>query len=162
MPLDVLRARDEDVPYLSASIAALNRHLADSSDSVLLEGLPRDAGEGELSYARERVSSDQAVALVAWLDEQRVGCLLADVRKPDRGFRERPVGHISVVWVEPGVRRAGVARELVSRAERELFALGMDLVQLNYFVGNREARGTWERLGYEPFSIYATKKRRDA
>ena len=54
---------------------------------------------------------------------------------------------IEDIWVEPEVRRAGVARALVSALARECAAKGFKRIDLHVLDWNR-ARGFYERVGF--------------
>jgi GNAT superfamily N-acetyltransferase len=108
-------------------------------------GIPVDI-EHELGELDEYLG-DQHVALVAEDDGRVVGFALARMDHPG-------IGHLSDIYVAPGARRQGAARELIREAamrlrERE----DASVLTLGVQVTNEDARAAYERLGFQPESL---------
>jgi ribosomal protein S18 acetylase RimI-like enzyme len=109
-------------------------------------GIPVDI-EHELGELDDYLG-DQNVALVAEDDGGSVvGFALAKIEHPG-------IGHLSDIYVVPGARRQGAARELIreaairlrDREDAEVLTLGVQ-------VTNDDARTAYERLGFQPESL---------
>ncbi len=61
----------------------------------------------------------------------------------------RRAGYVSMVVVDPAVRRRGLAKELLERARRATRARGLPYVVLDVLEANAPARALYERLGFE-------------
>ena len=57
------------------------------------------------------------------------------------------VHHLSV---KPSHRKSGVCRALMGAVNRAAADLGIDIVQLSFWIFNDEARHFYERLGFQP------------
>jgi ribosomal protein S18 acetylase RimI-like enzyme len=63
------------------------------------------------------------------------------------------VGVLSDLYVAPGARRQGAARELIREVSQRLGAQGAEAITLGVQVDNGDARATYERLGFEAEAI---------
>lgn len=68
-------------------------------------------------------------------------------------------GWVNYLAVDPGRRRAGLARRLMDVVERELTALGCPKISLQVRAGNDLAVGFYTELGYEPDRTVVLGKR---
>jgi GNAT superfamily N-acetyltransferase len=88
-----------------------------------------------------------------------VACLLASIGSSSfSASRLGKSGHIAVCWVEPANRRSVVAAKLVSAAEDWFRQKEVGVVELSYMVKNELAAISWQRLGYQPFRVFAYKE----
>ena len=85
-----------------------------------------------------RLAIDGAVTLIAEVDGERVGLLLA-FPKTDR------IGYVSDLYVRPAYRRRGIARALLAEG---VGALRRELVELDVDASNTAARDFYIRLGF--------------
>ena len=74
------------------------------------------------------------------------------------GFDPSHVGRIDDVWVEPPFRRHGVCRALLKHLMVFFEQNAVQIVDLNYTVGNAEAERAWPGLGFKPLLIVASAK----
>lgn len=84
--------------------------------------------------------------VVAELDGELAGCLHV-LTKIDF-FTERPHAHVSVIAVARNAEGKGVARALMTWAERWAAEQGYGHVTLNVFPANTRARTLYDRYGY--------------
>jgi GNAT superfamily N-acetyltransferase len=130
------------------------RH-AEADDRFALEILI-----GQLGY---EVSADEIAAriplltapgsrmLVAELEGRVVGCLTTSMMRVVH--RPAPVGRISMMVVEAGLRGKGVGKALVRAAEAALAADGCRMVEVTSNVARTEAHKFYQALGYERTSV---------
>ena len=120
----VSRAREKqsDLEWLASFLAQLSTHV--------------NAAQGE-----------PLVALVAELDGRVVGCLATSIMHVLH--RPRPVGRISMMVVEEGLRSQGIGAELVRAAEAWLKQQGCGMIEVTSNVKRTDAHRFYERLGYE-------------
>jgi len=103
--------------------------------------LPLDL-DHELRELDEALDKDGSIALVAESDEgEPVGFALAKLD-------DHPgIGFLSDIYVSPGSRRQGAARELVREAAVRLRDAGAKILTLDVMTSNDNARAAYERLG---------------
>lgn len=95
--------------------------------------------EHELSELEEYL--EEHVALVAVGDGGSiVGFALGKLDEPR-------VGYLSDVYVEPGARRQGAARDLIREVARRLRDRGASVLTLEVQIDNANARAAYERMG---------------
>jgi ribosomal protein S18 acetylase RimI-like enzyme len=71
------------------------------------------------------------------------------------------IGQISIIYVLEEFRRHGLGRQLVEELCRFFSSKNVEEVTLNYIIGNKEAEGFWEALGFEPIRISANLRFKD-
>src|SRR5262249_37570214 len=81
------------------------------------------------------------------VDGQRAGFILFGIES--HRFLPRQAGAIYELYIEPGFRRSGVARNCASAAIRELQSHSPSKVQLEIMEGNTAAQKLWASLGFE-------------
>jgi len=128
---------------------------ATQDDAPALERLIRQLGydESAADIAARLAALEQAglVALVAELDGRVVGCLATSIMRVLH--RPRPVGRISMMVVEEGLRSQGIGAELVRAGEAWLKSQGCGLVEVTSNLKRKDAHRFYERLGFEPTSL---------
>lgn len=65
-------------------------------------------------------------------------------------FEPSEIGRIDDVWVDPEQRRRGVCRAMVGQLLEFFERAKIEVLVLDYAVGNREAEQVWSRLGFQP------------
>lgn len=128
-------ARAGDAAALSALIAQLG-YTAPPADVV--ERLAAMAAEGR-------------VVLVAEQDGRVVGCLSTSVMRVLH--RPAPVGRISMMVVEEGLRGQGIGAALVRAAEARLASEGCYMVEVTSHARRTDAHRFYEKLGYAKTSV---------
>ena len=74
--------------------------------------------------------------------------------------RPAPVGRITALVVDDGLRGQGIGRALVSAAEEVLERAGCGMLEITSNVRRVEAHAFYERLGYERTSVRLAKQLR--
>jgi GNAT superfamily N-acetyltransferase len=130
--IDVRPARDEDADAVAEQLAHL--------------GYPAPPTEVPARLARLRARGD-AETFVALAERRIVG--LATVHARDVLHNARPVVQLTALVVSPDVRGRGVGRALVGVVERWAAERGADRLVLTTALHRADARGFYERLGFE-------------
>jgi GNAT superfamily N-acetyltransferase len=133
--------------------------LASIMDNLHLENLPdrfraHDGPARTEEYIRNLIGNEDTYLAVAVRDGGLVAiinCGLA--RTPDIPIKvRRRYLKIRGLVVKPGMRRQGIGREMMSRAQKWARSRGADEVQLNVYRYNDGAEAFYARLGFEPLS----------
>ena len=158
--ITVRAARREDLEAASRLAAVLVRehHAYDPLRFMSIEPLE----EGYERFLRSQVDRDGIVLLVAvrrrGLDETVVGYLLGSLEDRDWSDLRDACGKIHDVYVDAGVRRRGVASQLVEEAVTRLAAMGAPRVVLMAAWRNDGARTLFEHLGFRPTMLEMTRE----
>lgn len=127
---------------------------AEASDGAALEVLVRQLGYDEKAadiLARlEAMEARGLTALVAELDGRVVGCLATSIMPVLH--RPKPVGRISMMVVEEGLRSQGIGEQLVRAAEAWLKDQGCGMIEVTSNMKRTDAHRFYQRLGFEPTS----------
>jgi GNAT superfamily N-acetyltransferase len=130
-----------DAPVAQALIAALNAEL---------DRLYPEEGANHFRLDADEVAPGRGAFLVGRVDGRAVAC--GAVRTLEAGTAE-----IKRMYVDPAVRRRGVARALLARLEDEARALGARRIVLETGVRQPEAIALYAAFGYAtiaPFGEY--------
>lgn len=113
--------------------------------------LTRPWNDPYLDIAR-KLSVQPELFLVAATDG---GAIVGSVMAGYDGHR----GWLYYLASDPTRRREGIARSLVTEAERLMIAMGCPKVQLMVRPGNEAVMAFYDALGYERFDVSTTGKR---
>jgi len=105
--------------------------------------------------ARQITKMDHGFALIAYLNADAVGCISGHLYDKPESINS-PVGIVYNLWVEPEVRRQGLASLLAQEAESRLRELGARSFQVAW----REdptAENFWRKRGYQAYETMAGK-----
>lgn len=91
------------------------------------------------------------IFLVAWLDDEPVGC--GGVRRHEPG-----IGEIKRMYVRPDARRKGIARAVLTGVEEHARAFGYTRLILETGTQQPEAIALYESHGYQPIDPYGHYK----
>ena len=123
-------------------------------DGAALELLVRQLGYDENAadiLARLAAMEQRGLtALVAELDGRVVGCLATSIMPVLH--RPKPVGRISMMVVEEGLRSQGIGEQLVRAAEAWLKDQGCGMIEVTSNMKRTDAHRFYQRLGFEPTS----------
>ncbi len=112
----------------------------------LIRDLGYDVDEEGVSQRLAGLIAEGHPPLVAE-DGRVIGCLTWSLMRVLH--RPRPVGRISMLVVEEGLRGQGIGRLLVEAAEERLRAEGCGLVEVTSNLRRAPAHAFYEHLGYE-------------
>ncbi|MEV4637448.1 GNAT family N-acetyltransferase [Actinoplanes sp. NPDC049548] len=112
-------------------------------------GRPMPASLVDQALADEP-ADDIAVLLVAYRDEDAVGCVGLRLAEP-------PVGEITKMYVRPSARRTGVARELLAAVEDEARRRELRSLRLDTREDLTEARALYAACGYREVAAVSSR-----
>ena len=107
--------------------------------------------ESEVAERLKLMEAEGRIVLVAEVGGQAVGCLSTSVMRVLH--RPAPVGRISMMVVDEGLRGRGSGAVLVRAAEDALRERGCYMVEVTSHVRRADAHRFYERLGYERTSV---------
>lgn len=109
-----------------------------------------DMFSGKHPYCREEylqmLSDPGHIMLIAEMDEKAVGICFVTVYSRS-GTTDRPRAYMDVLFVEPSMRRCGVAKSLFSEAEKRSIQAGAHRLDLSVWSFNEEALSFYRSMG---------------
>ncbi len=100
-------------------------------------------------------SNPGAISFIAWYDEPApseaiglINCFLGYST-----FKARPLLNIHDIVVLPEYRRQGIGQALLAAAEAEARERGCCKLTLEILSGNTRAMASYERFGFEPYTL---------
>jgi putative acetyltransferase len=124
------------ISELSAELASLYPDLND--------------GTGSGGFKPEDVLVARATFIVAWLDDEPVGC--GALRPMD----DTNTGEIKRMFVRPSVRGKGISRAILARLEDAAREFGYTMVMLETGIYQTEAVGLYDSSGYQRIDCYGS------
>lgn len=144
--------RPEDRPAIVRFMGALNNYEIPLSPD---RAPGSEMAEGHVDFLLAEVQRRGGFTLVAVVDGQSAGFLLACVMADDDGsvyllepFRK--VGEISDVYVDPAFRRLGLTRAMIAEAERRFRSMGLRRMEIRFLEANEPAERTYRDAGFAP------------
>jgi GNAT superfamily N-acetyltransferase len=152
-------ANEQDLDFLADCYVKIACYMKAGEQDLYIARLPGTPDETIRNHVARYVGREDALTLIEEFDGKPVACLLASIGSSSfSAARLGKSGHIAVCWVEPEKRRSGVAARLVSAAEDWFRQKEVGVVELSYLVKNELAAVSWQRLGYQPFRVFAYKE----
>jgi ribosomal protein S18 acetylase RimI-like enzyme len=112
-----------------------------------------DVGEMYRSWLGARVSDPRSVFLVALREGTPIGFLIGTVEREIPIYTLTEYGFIHDLWIEPGYRNEGIARQMVMLAIERFSAIGVRQVRLDTASGNEAARALFTACGFRPSTV---------
>jgi ribosomal protein S18 acetylase RimI-like enzyme len=128
---------------------ALQAHLARANRHLLALSAQRVAAL--TNFYLDTLEDPKAQVLVAYDPgaEQVTGMAVGRILRQEE-FNPPDWGRIDDVWVEPEYRRRGVCGAMMAQLLEFFARAKIEVLVLEYAVGNREAEQVWSRLGFQP------------
>lgn len=142
-------ATSEDIEALATMRLRLQEHLARTNHELLpmsaqgITALPERYREA-LTDANAHVVVVQVLGTEALVGMAMRRIMLREDLVPAHA------GRIDDVWVEPPYRRQGICRALVQQLLVFFERCDVQVLVLDYVVGNAEAEDTWRQFGFRP------------
>lgn len=150
-------ATTEDRPALARMMQGLNRF----EDAITGDRLTdAESAARHVAYLEDIVMDDGGCVLVAEHDGAVVGFLIAFIEEDDGHYLKpdaRKHGYISDLYVDDAMRGRGVARSLMTEAERLFKEMGIKTMQIGVLAANAGARAVYEKAGYQTRSVFLEK-----
>src|SRR5215813_1377640 len=153
----IREANQADVEGLERMRLALQVHFAEANPHLVALSARRRATLKD--FYRNLIDNPQARVLVAHEPSRtrRIGMAVGRIVRHEE-FEPAVWGHIDDVWVEPAYRHRGICRALMARL-LEFFEMSrVDVLMLDYVVGNIEAESTWKQFGFQSVLTVANAK----
>jgi ribosomal protein S18 acetylase RimI-like enzyme len=151
---EVRTAIDADLDDLTAMRLKLADHMAQANQDLLPMSEAGVAAIGE--RYREALGDPGTHIAVARVHATRalVGMAMGRIVHRD-DLIPAELGRVDDVWVDPDYRRQGISRALLRPLLAFFERKGVELLMLEYTVGNAEAEAIWTQLGFRPLSVMA-------
>lgn len=107
---------------------------------------------------KKNIRSSNSCIFLAEEDGKIIGYLLAFKIDRLEMFEIREVGFIADIFVKEDKRRMGVGEKLVKECYNWFKEKGINFIEINVQILNKEAINFWNRKGFKDFSIQKYKK----
>jgi putative acetyltransferase len=107
-------------------------------------------GTGSGGFKPEDVLVPRAAFMVAWLDDEPVGCGAL------RPLPDTDAAEIKRMFVRPALRGKGISRSILAFLEATARAFGYTMVMLETGIHQTEAIGLYESSGYQRMDCYGS------
>ena len=156
MNLTIRDVVETDFDLVESFIKELHySHVAHRPDVFVPEGFAYDREKDFLPY----IAANGGVGLLAQVDGVPAGVCMCSVREIDNSSLGRYVDcHVSDLVVSPQFRRQGIAKLLMTEAERKAKALGAERISLTVWRFNESAQALYQGLGYDDLWSWMEKK----
>lgn len=102
------------------------------------------------------INTQLACVLKATLDRRIIGTISGHVfERPT--VKLSPIGVIYSLWVENDYRNNGIGKSLLTSIEECLHLMGANALQVGWDTPNTYAGDWWQRQGYTPYEMIASK-----
>jgi len=146
-----------DGPVAQALVAALQAEIDERYAYAMVDLTPEERAMDAADYVAEvqpeHVRPPYGVFVVAWIDDQPVGC--GAVKPLDRALG---VGEVKRMYTAPEARRRGVSRAVLAHLERRARELGYRGLQLETGTAQPEALALYESAGWRRIPPYGRYK----
>jgi GNAT superfamily N-acetyltransferase len=152
----IRRAKRSELGAVARMAAALVRehHARDAQRFMLVEPVE----EGYRNWLDREIGRRGAVILVAEEDIEIVGYAYGTLEARNWSELLEACGKLNDVYVNPAVRRRGIARQLIESMLIELKSLGAPRVVLSSADGNRAAQQLFASVGFRRTMIEMTRE----
>ena len=134
----------EVIVTIESSYSEMAAHLI---ENLLAELGARYGDDGAGAFSPNDVQVPGSVFVVAWLDDQPVGC--GALRPLERGVAE-----VKRMFVEKDARRKGIARKILKRLEMIAAQFGYRALRLETGILQPEAVNLYKSAGYRRVRCY--------
>jgi ribosomal protein S18 acetylase RimI-like enzyme len=152
----IREARVEDLPAIGALAGALVRfhHALDPKRYMLVDGVEA----GYARYFRGELKDPAALILTAEDHGAIIGYAYGRLEGRDWNALLEACGALHDLFVDPGARRRGVGRALLSAMVAALEAKGAPRILLHTAVQNHQAQALFAACGFRPTMLEMTRE----
>lgn len=137
-------ARDLDT-VVALRLALLMEH----ASNPIYRRLATDVSARARKLFARQLESPGEITLLAERDGKIVGILRCVESSGSPLLSPEQYAYVSSVYVDPNVRRTGVLRALLARAESWAKSVGLDEFRLHSVADGEAANKAWDALGFE-------------
>jgi len=152
-PYVIRPAHVADLDRLEELLLALQDHI-EGANAELWRMVP-EGREGLRAQIANRLGVAASRALVAEHQEDGVVGVVFGRVVANHRYEPHMAGLVDQAYVRPDHRRRGVATRLVAEVCRFFAEQGAADISLRYVIGNDEAAGLWQALGFVPRIVTA-------
>jgi len=158
MDTELRSAGEEDLLFLVEALHKTFLFLSKCAEGPYYEGFSALSVDAMETYALEYLDTRKAKTLILQRNGEDIGCIMGKIAPSQIGAADIGlVGWIGLCYVDEA-HRGGEQCTLMYRAMEEWFASkSIGTIELSYMAANESARSAWERLGFEPLRVIATK-----
>ena len=132
--------------------------LRESSGNAIYRRLRASAAERAEQLFATQLASSSEVTFLAECNSVAVGILRCVDTAGSPLLYPSHFGYVSSVYVVQRMRRSGVLRALLARAEAWCRDRGLHEMRLHNAVDNEVANQTWDSLGFEPVELLRMRR----
>lgn len=132
--------------------------LRESSGNAIYRRLRATAAERAEQLFATQLASSSEVTFLAERDSAAAGILRCVDTAGSPLLYPSHFGYVSSVYVVPRMRRAGVLRALLARADAWCHERGLREMRLHNAVDSEIANHTWDSLGFEPVEVLRMRR----
>jgi ribosomal protein S18 acetylase RimI-like enzyme len=146
----IRKAAEDDLPQLMALNIEVHEYHRQARPDIFKDPTPEAVRRHLVSY----LATDQVATFVAEEGSQLLGYVQVEVKVIPEGDFNKQVRHgiINNLAVTASMRRNGVGRKLLQKAEEWLRQKDLDYSQLNVWEFNESAIRFYEKIGYSNYS----------
>jgi len=150
------QATEHELDFLADCYVKIACHMKSGEQDFYIARLPEAPDDAVRNHVGSYIGREDALTVLEESGGKPIACLMASIGAASfSASRVGKSGHIAVCWVEPEHRRSGVAAKLVQAAEDWFRIKEIAVVELSYMVKNELAATSWNKLGYQPFRVFA-------
>ncbi|TQV84854.1 GNAT family N-acetyltransferase [Aliikangiella coralliicola] len=151
--LDIRQANTEDIELIFQWTLQLHHH-EDDGELKAHADFPVHLKQ----WLSGQLEDTGNLCLIAEVDAQPIGFILASSIINDNGFLESPAkGIIQLLWINEDHRKQHIADTLVSEIEQCFISVGIGYIECNYTSHNNLAKSFWDKQGYLQRTVTARK-----
>jgi GNAT superfamily N-acetyltransferase len=155
----IRKAIESDTPQLVEWMKKLIAHAQETSNDPYVINLTKGYETESASWFLNAISSNLCIIFIAEERGVPAGFIAGTTTAPFlMASTIKIIGQIELCWVEPTIRKRGIARKLCLQIEQWFGDVGVKYIDLQYLIGNTEAEISWVKLGYRPYRITSRKE----
>ena len=158
MGTELRTAGKEDLFFLVEALHKTFLYLSECAEGPYYEGFATLSVDAMEAYALEYLDTRKAHTLILQRDSEDIGCIMGKIAPSQIGAADIGlVGWIGLCYVDEAHRGGEQCAQMYRAMEQWFASKSIGTVELSYMAANESARSAWERLGFEPLRIVATK-----
>jgi GNAT superfamily N-acetyltransferase len=149
-----------DVEYLAESCIKIVKCMRlKNYHDLYIDNFPNEVSSELLNWIKSFISTEYKFSFVYTENDIPAGCIFGEIEESVFPMCfQKPVGHITVLYVETNIQQSGIGKKLLTKAEDWLKLQGISLIETTYMTNNIIAKNFWSKGGYSPFRTHAYKK----